>query len=193
MTRGLLIVDVQNDFTEGGALACSGGGQVARDISEHLRRYGDDYACVVASRDWHNAEGDNGGHFAATPDFVDSWPVHCVAGTDGAEFHPDLDTTALTAEVRKGQGKPDYSAFQGVDEQQRPLLEVLREADVHELDIVGIATDHCVRASALAALSLGFKVRVLSDLCAGVAPESSAAALDELEEAGAEIEYVGVA
>lgn len=193
MTRGLLIVDVQNDFTEGGALACSGGGQVARDISEHLRRYGADYACVVASRDWHDAENDNGGHFAETPDFVDSWPVHCVAGTAGAEFHPDLDTEALTAEVRKGQGKPDYSAFQGVDGEGRLLVDVLRDAAVRDLDVVGIATDHCVRASALEALSLGLNVRVLSDLCAGVAPESSAAALNELEAAGAEIEYVGVA
>lgn len=192
MTRGLLIVDVQNDFTEGGALACNGGAQVARDITDHLRRHGDEYDCVVASRDWHDADSDNGGHFAEHPDFVDSWPVHCVAGTRGAEFHPGLDTDALTAQVRKGQGKPDYSAFQGVDDEGRKLVDVLRDAEVDVLDVVGIATDHCVRASALEALSLGLKVRVLSDLCAGVAPESSAAALDELEEAGAEIEYVGI-
>ncbi|MFD2757858.1 isochorismatase family protein [Gulosibacter faecalis] len=193
MTRALLIVDVQNDFTEGGALGCSGGGQVARDVTGYLRTHRDAYDVVVASRDWHDADNTNGGHFAETPDFVDSWPVHCVAGTTGAEFHPDLDTSLLSDQVFKGQGKPDYSAFQGVDEQDRVLIDVLRDADVRDLDIVGIATDHCVRASALEAVSLGFNVRVFSDLCAGVAPETSAAALDELEAAGAEIEYVGIA
>ncbi|MCR2828585.1 isochorismatase family protein, partial [Microbacterium sp. zg.Y909] len=86
MGKALFIVDVQNDFTEGGALGVAGGDAVAVAISRHLAASADQYALIVASRDWHDADGDNGGHFAAgEPDFVDTWPVHCVAGTEGAE------------------------------------------------------------------------------------------------------------
>lgn len=117
MARALLIVDIQNDFTEGGALGVEGGGDVARGVSAHLAARAADYTAIVASRDWHEAEGDNGGHFAAgEPDFRTTWPVHCVQGTPGAEYHPDLDLAAVTHHVRKGQGVPAYSLFEGTAE-----------------------------------------------------------------------------
>ncbi|MCT1477660.1 isochorismatase family protein [Microbacterium sp. p3-SID336] len=187
MSRALLIVDVQNDFTEGGALAVAGGDAVAAAVSEYLSVHAADYAVIVASRDWHDAEGDNGGHFAAAPDFVDSWPVHCVAGTAGAEYDPLLDTEAVTHHVRKGQGRPAYSLFEGTTEAGETVGAVLSAAGVVAADVVGIATDHCVRASALDAIAHGVRVRILTDLIAGVAPEPSEAALAELVHAGAEL------
>lgn len=190
MTRALLIVDVQNDFTEGGALGVTGGDAVAEGITRLLAEHADDYTIIVASRDWHDAEGDNGGHFALLPekpDYVGTWPVHCVANTAGADYDPLLDTAAVTHHVYKGQGRPDYSAFQGATDAGESTSELLRAHGIAELDVVGIATDHCVRASALDALGIGVRVRILLDLVAGVAPESSDAALAELEQAGAEL------
>lgn len=187
MSRALFIVDVQNDFTEGGALGVEGGDAVAERITRYLAAHASEYAIIVASRDWHDADNDNGGHFSEHPDYVDSWPVHCVAGTEGAEYDPGLDTAAVTHHLYKGQGKPDYSLFQGVTEGGQTAVELLRANGVTEVDVTGIATDHCVRASALDALGAGFRVRVLTDLVAGVAPEPSAAALAELAKAGAEL------
>lgn len=190
MTRALLIVDVQRDFTEGGALGVDGGAAAAAAITEHLRAHGDDYGLVVASRDWHHGDDDNGGHFATDgdPDFVTTWPVHCVGGTAGAEYHPALDTSRVDVHVKKGQGVPAYSMFEGRTDDGRALADVLAEHEVADVDVVGIATDYCVRASALDALAGGARVRVLTDLVAGVAPESSAAALAELRAAGASTE-----
>lgn len=187
MTRALLIVDVQNDFTEGGALACEGGSAIAANISEYLATRADDYAVIVASRDWHDADGDNGGHFSDNPDWVDTWPSHCVAGTAGAEYHPALDTAAVTAHVRKGQGIPAYSAFEGTTESGHALIDVLRENGVDVVDVVGIATDYCVRASALDAAALGFSVTVKANLCVGVNAAGSVTALSELARAGISI------
>jgi len=190
MARGLLIVDVQNDFTEGGALATDGGAEVARRITALLDEHGDEYALVAASRDWHHGGDDNGGHFAApgeTPDYVGTWPVHCVAGTAGADYHPALDASRVRVHVFKGQGRPAYSAFDGATADGRALADVLREAGVDALDIVGIATDYCVRASALDALDQGLGVRVIDGLTSAVSPETRAAALAEMRAAGAEI------
>ncbi|HET8779047.1 MAG TPA: isochorismatase family protein [Agromyces sp.] len=189
MTRALFIVDVQNDFTEGGALGVEGGAAVAAGITEYLAQHRDDYDLVVASRDWHSAENDNGGHFAvdAEPDFVETWPPHCVEGTPGAEYHPGLDTDAVHVHVRKGQGVPAYSIFEGTDDEGASMHDVIASHGITEVDVVGIATDYCVRASALDALEHGQRVRVLTDLIAGVAPESSEAALAELGHAGAVI------
>ncbi|GAA4785296.1 isochorismatase family protein [Microbacterium gilvum] len=188
MTRALLIVDVQNDFTEGGALGVDGGDAVAAGITRHLADHGADYALVIASRDWHDADGDNGGHFAPdAPDFVDTWPVHCVAGTAGAEYDPGLDTSAVTHHVRKGQGKPAYSLFEGTADAGGTVAELLAQNGIEAVDVVGIATDYCVRASALDAIALGQHVRVLTSLVAGVAAESSERALAELAHAGAEL------
>lgn len=187
MSRALLIVDLQNDFTENGALAVQGGDAVASAVSTYLDAHSSEYDVIIASRDWHDAEGDNGGHFASAPDYVDSWPVHCVAGTPGAEYDPLLVTDAVTHHVRKGQGRPAYSMFEGVTDDGETVGDVLSAAGVLTADVVGIATDHCVRASALDAVAHGVRVRVLTDLIAGVGPESSAAALAELAHAGAEL------
>ncbi|WP_345752016.1 isochorismatase family protein [Microbacterium rhizophilus] len=187
MTRALLIVDVQNDFTEGGALGVDGGDAVATGITRLLAAHAGDYAVIVASRDWHDPDSDNGGHISDAPDFVDSWPPHCIAGTEGAEYDPGLDTTAVTHHVRKGQGKPAYSMFEGVTDDGSTVAAVLAERGIETVDVVGIATDHCVRASALDALAHGQHVRVLTDLIAGVAAEPSEAALAELAHAGAEL------
>ena len=186
MSAGILIVDVQNDFTEGGALGTEGGAAAAAAITEHLRTHR--YDLVAASRDWHDAEGDNGGHFAAgEPDFVDTWPVHCVAGTPGADYHPALDALAIDVHIKKGQGKPAYSAFEGTTEEGETLAEVLEEQGIDRLDVVGIATDHCVKASALDAATAGFAVRVIDGLTSAVAPATRAKALDELRDAGVEV------
>src|SRR5438309_5880788 len=188
MARALLVVDVQNDFTEGGALGVAGGAAVAARITEHLARHRRDYELVVASRDWHDASTDNGGHFATTaePDFVATWPVHCVAGTPGAEYHPALSLDAIDAHVRKGQDRPAYSAFEGELDDGEPLGALLEERGISDIDVAGIATDYCVRATALDAVGTGARVRVLTDLIAGVAPASSAAALVELRAVGVE-------
>jgi nicotinamidase/pyrazinamidase len=187
MSRALLIVDVQNDFTEGGALAVAGGDAVASAVSAYLSAHAGDYGVIVASRDWHDPEGDNSGHFAEDPDFVDTWPIHCVAGTEGAAYDPLLDIAAVTHHVRKGQGKPAYSMFEGITDADDTVGAVLTAAGVLDVDIVGIATDHCVRATALDAVAHGVRVRVLTDLVAGVGAESSEAALAELAHAGAEL------
>ena len=178
-----MIVDVQNDFCEGGSLAVSGGGAVARGVSEHLRRHRADYELVAATRDFHV---DPGAHFAAEPDFRDSWPVHCVAGTEGAELHPDLDRDLVDEIFDKGRDTAAYSGFEARSASGRLLGERLRQAGVEELDVAGVATDYCVRATVLDALKEGFRVRVLDDLCAGVAAETSAAALREMTSAGAQ-------
>ncbi|MGO3148177.1 MAG: isochorismatase family protein [Leucobacter sp.] len=192
MARALLIVDVQNDFTEGGALGVEGGVLIARGVTEMLRdaRVAERYALVAASRDWHDPQGDNGGHFALPgdePDFATTWPVHCVAGTEGADYHPALDIDYVDIHVRKGMGEPAYSAFEGETTEGLKLAEVLHDRGIDELDIVGIATDYCVRASALDAHALGMRVQVMSSLVAGVAAESTVAALKELAGAGVTI------
>jgi Amidases related to nicotinamidase len=189
MTRALFIVDVQNDFTEGGALGVDGGDAVAEGVTAYLAAHAADYALVIASRDWHDADGDNGGHFATTgePDYLDTWPPHCVAGTEGAEYDPGFDTSAVTHHVKKGQGRPAYSLFEGVTDAGETVAELLDSHGVVDVDVVGIATDYCVRASALDAIEHGRHVRVLTDLVAGVA-ETSERALAELAHSGAELQ-----
>jgi nicotinamidase/pyrazinamidase len=188
MSKALFIVDVQNDFTEGGALGVAGGDAVAEGISRYLDAHAGDYALIIASRDWHDGEGDNGGHFASgEPDFVDTWPVHCVSGTSGAEYDPGLDIEAVTHHVKKGQGEPAYSLFEGTTDAGETVEQLLDEHGVTDVDVTGIATDYCVRASALDAIDRGRHVRILTDLVAGVADASSDAALAELAHAGAEL------
>jgi len=191
MTRALFIVDVQNDFTERGALGVEGGDEVAERISRYLAEHADDYALIVASRDWHHGDDDNGGHFSEAPDFVDTWPVHCVGGTFGADYDEVFDTARVTHHLKKGQGKPAYSLFEGVTDEGETAAQLLEAHGIRDIDVVGIATDYCVRASALDALGAGRRVRVLIDLIAGVHPDSSAAALTEIETAGAELATSG--
>jgi nicotinamidase/pyrazinamidase len=188
MSKALFIVDVQNDFTEGGALGVDGGDAVAAAITRHLAEHAREYALIIASRDWHDGDSDNGGHFAAgKPDYVETWPVHCVAGTAGADYDPGLDTASVTHHVKKGQGRPAYSLFEGTTDEGRTVGELLDEHGVVDVDVTGIATDYCVRASALDAIGHGRHVRILTDLIAGVAADSSERALAELGHAGAEI------
>lgn len=179
--RALVIVDVQNDFCEGGSLAVAGGAATAAAISRFLAAEPEGYEHVVASRDYHV---DPGGHFSDQPDFSGSWPPHCVAGTAGAQFHRHFDTSRIDAVFSKGASSAAYSVFEGADELGTPLVTWLRERGVGELDVVGIATDHCVRATALDAAREGFATRVLLGLTAGVAPATVATALDEMRAAG---------
>lgn len=182
MKRALIVVDVQNDFCEGGSLAVAGGARVAGLISRHLADTG--YDAVVATRDHHI---DPGAHFSDTPDFVDSWPPHCRAGTPGARFHPDFAVDAVEEIFSKGEYSAAYSGFEGVSPTGVPLADWLRARDIAAVDIAGIATDHCVRATALDAAAAGFRTRVLLDLTAGVAPGTVEAALDRLARAGVEL------
>ncbi|MFD3335429.1 nicotinamidase [Streptomyces sp. NPDC058700] len=192
MHRALIVVDVQNDFCEGGSLAVTGGADVAAAITDLVgQTAGTSYRHVVATRDHHV---DPGAHFAAAgeePDYVTSWPVHCVAGTEGVGFHPNfapaVASGAIDAVFDKGAYDAAYSGFEGRDENGRTLAQWLRERDVTEVDVVGIATDHCVRATALDAAREGFRTHVLLDLTAGVAKETTDRALEELRTAGVEL------
>ena len=182
--RALIIVDVQNDFIEGGSLPVAGGTEVARAITDHVHAHRDDYVAVAGTRDWHV---DPGSHFSEHPDYVDSWPAHCVVGTDGAQSHPAVDTAAVDAWFTKGEHAAAYSGFEGATDaggERVGLGAWLREHQVDAVDVVGIATDHCVRATALDAAEAGFTTTVLLDLTAAVAPQTTSAALVELSDAG---------
>lgn len=188
-TRALVIVDVQHDFCEGGSLPVDGGIETARRINEYVLEHRGEYGHVVATADWHH---DPGAHWSENPDFVQSWPVHCAVGTRGAEFRPEIGDALdeVAAVFRKGQHEAAYSGFEGhTDEEGRPvtLAGWLRERGVDSLDVVGIATDHCVRATALDAAREGFTTRVLLDLTAGVAPATTKAAVQQLRETGVEV------
>jgi len=184
MTRALIVVDVQNDFCEGGSLAVRGGAEVARRIATYLDGEGRGYACVIATRDWHE---DPGAHFSTVPDFVESWPPHCVAGTDGAAFHRALDPSRFDDVVSKGRHSAAYSGFEGSDDGGADLGTVLTRNGVDAVDVCGLATDYCVRATALDAVARGLRTRVLLPLSAGVAPESTARAEADLAAAGVEL------
>ncbi|TXI39861.1 MAG: nicotinamidase [Mycobacterium sp.] len=180
--RALVIVDVQNDFCEGGSLAVAGGSAVVAKINALLAAdHG--YVHVVATKDYHV---DPGGHFSDHPDYLNSWPRHCVAGSTGSEFHPDLDTEQIEEVFRKGAYAAAYSGFEGTAHGVG-LADWLHDRGVDQVDIVGIATDYCVRATAEDARREGFQTRVLVDLTAGVAAETTAAALDGMRSAGVEL------
>ncbi len=187
MTRALIVVDVQNDFCEGGSLPVEGGARVASDIGELLHHWtrGDDrapaYDVVVASKDHHI---DPGPHWSSNPDYLESWPVHCRVGTDGEAFHPNLDPQPFDAIFLKGNHDAAYSAFEGVSVDGVRLADWLRAHHVEKLDVCGIATDYCVRETALDARREGFETRVISGLCAGVAPETTAKAVADMRDAG---------
>jgi nicotinamidase/pyrazinamidase len=188
--RALAIVDVQVDFCEGGALACQGGAQAAANITKYLTQSKSDYDIVLATRDWHLPNHPNSGHFppqGQEPNYVSTWPLHCIQETPGAEYHPNLDSSMIDIHIKKGQGANGYSMFDGVDESGTETLELLRALGVTEIDVVGIATDHCVRASALDANRFGFDVRVISSLTAGVSPQTSEAAIDEMVDQGVRV------
>jgi nicotinamidase/pyrazinamidase len=184
VVRALIIVDVQNDFCEGGSLAVAGGTAVAQGITSVLAAGDHGYDHVVATQDFHV---DPGSHFSAHPDYAASWPPHCVAGTPGQDFHPDLDTSAVDAIFRKGAHAAAYSGFEGATEGGTGLADWLRAHDVDSVDVVGIATDYCVRATAADAASAGFRTRVLLGLTTGVAPGTTAEAIEALRGSGIEV------
>ena len=177
----LIVVDVQNDFCEGGALGVRGGSAVARAINT----ISGDYKTVVATRDYHIDPGD---HFSETPDFVDSWPPHCKVGSDGVIFSPGLDTSVVTNVFSKGEYSAAYSGFEGTDSKGVGLAQWLQDRKVRSVDIVGIATDHCVRATAMDAVGAGLRTRVLLNFTAAVAPDTAKTALREMHSAGIELD-----
>jgi nicotinamidase/pyrazinamidase len=187
MARALIVVDVQNDFCEGGSLPVDGGARVASEISDLLHHWtrkdpkAPPYDVVVATKDHHVDPGD---HWSRDPDFVDSWPVHCQVGTDGEAFHPNLDPQPFDAIFLKGDHAAAYSGFEGRTSDGVELAQWLKAHHVERVDVCGIATDHCVRATALDARAKGFGTRVLTTLCAGVAPETTEAALAEMRAVG---------
>ena len=187
MARALIVVDVQNDFCEGGSLPVPGGARVASQISELLHHWtrqdpkAPPYDVVVATKDHHV---DPGAHWSTQPDYAESWPVHCQVGTDGEAFHPNLDPQPFDAVFLKGEHAAAYSGFEGRTSQGIDLETWLREHAVDQVDVCGLATDHCVRATALDASAHGFETRVLTDLCDGVAPQTTASALEEMRDAG---------
>ncbi|CAB4545803.1 MAG: isochorismatase family protein [Actinobacteria bacterium] len=187
MAKALLVIDVQNDFCEGGALACEGGANVAAKITSFLENSKSNYDYVIASRDWHTPADSNDGHFAAAgsePDYVNTWPVHCVANTSGAEYHPNLDQRLIDIHIRKGQNANGYSIFDGIDENGETYPELIKRLKISHVDIVGIATDYCVRASALDSVAQNLTTRVITSLTAGVSPASVESAIDEMVDAG---------
>lgn len=180
--RALLIVDVQNDFCEDGSLAVAGGAQVAGALSAYLAGPdGARYDHVVATQDFHI---DPGPHFAAEPDFVTTWPAHCVASSDGSHFHPGLDTSRVEEIFRKGQFSAAYSGFEGASEDGETLLAWLTERGVTDVDVAGIATDYCVRSTAIDAAKAGFATTVLLDLTAGVSAPTTVAAIEAMRAGG---------
>ncbi|MGA8248808.1 MAG: isochorismatase family protein [Nocardioides sp.] len=191
MTRALIVVDVQNDFCEGGSLPVAGGAEVASDIGTLLHHWtrqdplAPSYDHVVATKDHHV---DPGPHWSAEPDYVDSWPVHCRVGTDGEAFHPNLDPQPFDAIFLKGEHAAAYSGFEARTTRGEDLADWLHRHGVDHVDICGIATDHCVRATALDARTFGFGTRVLTELCAGVAPDSTETALAEMRAAGVSLD-----
>jgi nicotinamidase/pyrazinamidase len=185
----LIIVDPQHDFAEGGSLAVAGGFAVADRIAAYLAGHRDAYKVVVVTRDWHPPVlGDHFAEAPAEPDFVDMWPPHCVQGSDGAGFLPviarQIDDGLIGVVVSKGQTSASYSGFDGHTDSGRSLDGVLTASSIDAIDVCGIATSHCVKATALDGHSRGYEVTVLTDLSVGVTPEQAAAAYIELADAG---------
>lgn len=181
MTRALVVVDVQRDFCEGGSLAVSGGAELARKITSFVRDNQNVYDVLVKTRDYHE---DPGTHFSDQPDFLDSWPQHCVVSTPGAQFHPDLVLPVGTKVFSKGLHAAAYSGFEGTDDSGQDLGSFLRSRGVSRVDVVGIATDYCVKATAIDAVERDFETRVLLDLTAGVSQETTDDAIASMTAVG---------
>ena len=191
MASALLIVDVQRDFCEGGSLAVAGGAQVAGAISDFVTSSPGRWDLVVATRDWHEDPGDHFAPDGSPPDYRDTWPVHCRAGSVGAEFHPALRLPAGTVVVSKGAHSAAFSGFEGLDDAGRPLAAVLSAAGVDRVDVAGLATSYCVRATAADAVRAGLETRLVIDLCADVDPAHTPATLGALAAAGVELATSG--
>jgi nicotinamidase/pyrazinamidase len=182
--RALLIVDVQPTFCEGGSLPVPGGNDVAQAVASYASLHRDHYDTLVTTQDWHV---DPGGHFSDDPDYVDTWPPHAVAGTEEAELHPALSELYPEVTVKKGENQAAYSGFEGLDGDGRPLASILADLEITDVDVVGLAESHCVKATALDAVKAGLRVRVLTDLTAPVTPEQGVAAREEMAAAGVQL------
>ena len=180
----LVLVDLQNDFLPGGSLGTKMGNVVAAAVADYVREHGNDYAYIVATKDWHI---DPGTHFSDNPDFVDSWPPHCVKSTTGADFGPQIDASEVDEVFYKGEYEAAYSGFEGHASSGETMSAWLKDRNITHLDVVGIATDHCVRATALDALDDGFTVTVFADKTAPVSQERAAESLREIEAAGGRV------
>ena len=178
--RAIIVVDPQPDFFEGGTLPVPGATETALRIAEYLRARGNDYSLRIVTQDWHLDPGD---HWSGHPDFVTTWPVHCAANTDGARIHPSLAHESWDVVIRKGQHEGAYSGFEGTSVSGSTLADVLETAGVDTVTVVGFATDHCVKATALDARALGLKVKVALDLCAGIDPDTTRDAISEMSDA----------
>lgn len=188
MAKALVVVDVQNDFCEGGALAVAGGTAVAERIMDYLNEHEHEYDSVVFTKDWHQPwPHTNGGHFSEAPDFKTTWPVHCEQNSVGAMLHAFVGLAHATTRrggliFYKGDGRPDYSGFQGVNEFEQTLDGFLRERGITELDICGIAGDFCVKETAVDAVLKGFDVNILADLVVSVGgPSATSEMIDDIE------------
>ena len=188
MRNALLAVDLQVDFI-GGSLPVPDGLHVAAQVARHVRHFHPEYALVVASRDYHE---DPGSHFSATPDYLATWPPHCVIGTPGAAFSPPIANLVreklIQVVVSKGRTSAAYSAFEGLDPRGHSLLDVLKEARIDHIDVCGIATDYCVCATALEARNHGFPVRLLVNLCAAVTEATGQNAIQAMVDAGCQLQ-----
>lgn len=194
MNKALIVVDAQNDFIEGGALAVNGGRVITEKIAEHITAHGRDYAVIAFTQDWHRSNSDNGGHFALRPDYVDTWPQHCIANTHGAEFVPVIEDVIesgyhTTAIFQKGYGSPSYSGFDGSFEDSDSgrwldLSTYLSQNGVSEIDVVGLAADYCVLSTALDGIKHGYTVRVLPHLTVGIHDTAKAVAEKVAEKQG---------
>lgn len=187
LATALLVLDVQRDLCEGGSVAVDGGDEVAKHVAELGSEHRGAYGAVVATRDWHVNPGRHFAQAGEPADFVTSWPVHCVAGSAGAELHPLLADLDVDAVFDKGAEHAAYSGFEGRDERGTLLQAWLAEHGIERLDVCGLPTDHCVRATVLQACQLGYPVRVLLPLTAGMAAESTEQALAQMAQAGAEL------
>lgn len=196
MTSALIIVDVQNDFVEGGSLSVEGGTSLAERLGQHVENGSfDRFDHIVTTQDWHI---DPGAHFSKTPDFKDSWPIHCLADEKGSDILTPLSKSlvknaenggkGVSIAVKKGMFEAAYSGFEGTTEDGGTLAECLRELNVDEVTIVGIATEHCVKATAIDAVEEGFSTTVWTDYCVGIDADTIAHVLDvELPEAGVKV------
>lgn len=196
--RALIIVDVQPTFCEGGELGVEGGNDVAAKIADYVAQHRHEYSYLATTQDWHIEPGQ---HFSATPDFVDTWPKHGVAGTPNAELHPLIAALHIEHHFKKGQYEAAYSGFQGIEDIAGPQIpsreEFARmsqaghtlsmELDAHgvsDVDVVGIAESHCVKETALDAQKFGLRVRVFTDLTVPVSQELGEQARKEMNNAG---------
>jgi nicotinamidase/pyrazinamidase len=188
MRNALLVVDLQNDFLEGGSIPVPGGTQVAAQVSRHIRHFRSEYAFVVATRDVHEDPAD---HFSDKPDYITTWPKHGLIGSRGATLCTPIFNLVrekiIQVVVDKGRHAGAASAFEAQDVRGHMLVDVLREQRVDHIDICGLITEYCIRESALDARKHEFQVRVLVNLCGAASPDNAQRAFEDMKTAGCQL------